>query len=73
MAADAYRPGFFVPGLVRVFATKPDRDGGNGARATANALAELREAQEKVQDAGFHLSSREARVFWSLFDWLCAP
>ena len=31
-------PGFFVPGLVRVFATQPDGDGAGGARAAADFL-----------------------------------
>src|SRR5580704_3645237 len=70
VAANAYGPGFFVPGLVRVFTTQPDGDGGNGARAAADALAELRKAQEKIEDAGFHLSLREARVCCGLFGLL---
>ena len=31
-------PGFFVPGLVRVFAAEPDRDGRRDARAAADFL-----------------------------------
>ena len=38
VTAGADRPGFFVPGLVRVFAAQPDGDGGIGAGAAADFL-----------------------------------
>ena len=38
VTAYAYGPGFFVPGLVWIFAAQPDRDGGHGARAAADVL-----------------------------------
>src|SRR5271156_3945609 len=41
VAAYADRPGFFVPGLVGVFAAQPDGDGGNSALAAADLLAEM--------------------------------
>src|SRR5271170_3451751 len=41
VAAYADRPGFFVPGLVGVFAAQPDGDGGNGALAAADLVAEM--------------------------------
>jgi hypothetical protein len=62
VAAHAYGPGFLVPGLVRVFAAQPDRDGGNSARAAAHALAELREAQEKIENGGLCAGLGEALV-----------
>jgi len=67
VAAGADSPGFFVPGLVGVFAPEPDWDGGRSARAAADALGELREAQEKIKDSGFGLGWRIPGQLLGLF------
>src|SRR5271156_1741943 len=41
VAGCAACPGFFVPGLVAGFAAPPEGEGGNGARAAADLLAEM--------------------------------
>ncbi len=38
VAAGADGPGFFVPGLVRIFTAQPNRDGGRDSRAAADLL-----------------------------------
>ena len=70
VAADAYRPGLLVPSLVRIFAAQPDRDGGNGARAAADVLGQLRDAKKKIQQAGFGVRLGEAGILGEFFGLL---
>ena len=70
VAADAHRPGLFVPSLVRIFAAQPDRDGGNAARAAAYVLAKLRDAKKKIQQDGFGVRLGEAGICGEFFGLL---
>jgi len=70
VAADAYRPGLLVPSLVRIFATQPDRDGGNAARAAPDVLGKLRDAKKKIQQAGFGVRLGEAGICGEFFGLL---